>query len=133
MNDLDAAAIAPLAIAEMRKMKFAIWAPNLAARYGGRVVLIGTALEQADPRDVDVRVIMADESAFCARFECTVDSFRRTKPPRWVADMAKLGNQMSVWSGENVDLQVWPASYWEHDRASLGLAVLAEAPVPPDA
>lgn len=39
------------------------WANGTAARFGGQVYLVGSALTEEDPRDWDIRVVITDEAA----------------------------------------------------------------------
>jgi ribonucleotide monophosphatase NagD (HAD superfamily) len=82
--------------------KFEVTANAVAARYGGKVYLVGSALSKKNPRDYDVRVVIED------------DDFRRLfgwndeKAADWAAryDQLKNSRQFSMEMALNIDFQV---------------------------
>jgi hypothetical protein len=109
------------------------WALHMAGRFNGAVYLVGSVLHNPSPRDIDIRIVVEDHE-FAARYRMTLHhvefdqyhpmakrglvSGRVVKwdddPPSqtWVDDCAKLGGAMSKKLSRNVDLKVWPESYW---------------------
>lgn len=86
------------------------WANQLAARFGHPVFLVGSALEEEDPRDVDV-VCILPSLEFWGRYGGSLSHeapSAQWKPGslRWGRDMAKLGAYASQHLGVNVDLKV---------------------------
>lgn len=102
---------------------------HMAARFNGPVYLLGSILHNPAPRDVDVRIVVHDHE-FAARYgmemkpcdqPATDDLPGRTAKvfwdedgptQTWVDDMAKLGGAMSAALGINLDVKVWPESYF---------------------
>lgn len=124
--------------------KLAKSAAAMSARYNGTVYLVGSVLHSPTPRDVDVRIVVADHE-FGVRFgmemkPCdeppTETRMGRTAkifwdaddyPQRWIDDTAKTGAAWSRCIGHNVDLKVWPESYW---REPYPKPVILAAPSP---
>jgi hypothetical protein len=120
-------------------------ARHWAARYNGRVYLIGSTLHSPTPRDVDVRIIVEDHE-FAARYghllvrkekpfherpeivEANVVDFCTDGPTqRWIDDVAKFSGRLSRELGRNMDIQIWPESQW---RAPYPPPILLAAPSP---
>lgn len=88
------------------------WANQMAARYGHPVYLVGSALVEDNPRDVDLAVVLPDEE-FKNRFGGTYNEAMRLGPtpegpqPRWCAEVAKLSRQACRYHpGANIDFKV---------------------------
>lgn len=114
------------------------WAKHMAARYNGSVYLIGSTLHNPLARDLDIRIVIEDNE-FARRYdmaqhqiELGVNHPLRKRHPslvganvvrfdedgvsqRWIDDVAKFTGTLSVRLGRNVDLKVWPASYYRAD------------------
>jgi hypothetical protein len=106
------------------------WARHMAARFNGPVYLVGSTLHNPTPRDIDIRIVIADHE-FAARYDMPMveipeekrrerDGVTRTKAvpfdegvtQRWVDDVSKLVAAVSVRLNYNADVKVWPDSYW---------------------
>ena len=84
-----------------------------AARWWGPVWLVGSAHTTPTPRDIDIRVIMADDE-FAMLYHQLPTDFRQEGPSqRWIDDMAHFHRQAFLWSRLAIDIQVWPALMWE--------------------
>jgi len=94
------------------------WANQIAARFHAPVYLVGSALAQAQPRDIDIRVVLTEE-AFLKRYGCTwIDAEtigpwshvdRPIEVARYWTDVAKLGKWAAEHHGGgmlNIDFQV---------------------------
>ncbi len=68
------------------------WANQVAARYGFPVYIVGSALTDADPRDVDIVCILPDEH-FANRFG-------PADPDGWVTEYMKVGDTQRRWARE---------------------------------
>lgn len=91
------------------------WANQVAARFAAPVYLVGSALFEEDPRDVDIVVILPD-AAFAARYESCGDfqalgSQVSEGARRWAADVAKIGGQLALFHRMNVDFKIQPQSH----------------------
>lgn len=92
------------------------WANQLAARFAAPVWLVGSTLEKgASARDVDVRIVVADD-AFESRYGITAAMYARemwstwSDPSRRVGlDMAKLNAGAVHAFKMNMDVQIMPA------------------------
>ena len=117
------------------KAALAVWARHMAARYNAPVYLTGSTLHKPDPRDCDVRIVIADDE-FAARYgnalhQTTFDEghpYRKRHPnilgcntvhwdedgptQRWIDDVAKFNAHLSSRLKLNVDMQVVPDSWW---------------------
>lgn len=111
------------------------WAKHMAARYNGRVLLVGSTLHHPSPRDCDIRIIVSDDE-FAARYGMELRQteltewhpLKKRRPElcsarlvhwdadgptqRWVDDVAKFSGAMSKEIGANMDIKVWPDSYF---------------------
>jgi hypothetical protein len=115
---------------EIIRTKLADWSRHMAARFNGAVYLVGSTLHNPDPRDTDIRIVVADHE-FAARYGMPFaeipEAERRERngvtrtqgvrfddgvTQRWVDDMAKLAAAISVRIQHNADIKVWPESYW---------------------
>ena len=128
-----------------------IWARHMAARYNGPVYLLGSILTNPTPRDYDIRIVIQDHE-FAARYGNTlvqtdlaehhpvrrrfpellsmklVEWDREGPSQRWIDDIAKFG---AVWSqrlGANIDLQIWPDSYWREGTYPTPIRLAAPSP-----
>lgn len=135
MTDLDTRGMVAQIEANVERIReqLDVWARHMAARYNGPVYLTGSTLHNPSPRDVDLRVVMLDEE-FAARYgneqtlkvdekhhycqrrglagATIIDWHAQGPTQRWIDDVAKFGARLSVVLGTNVDLQIWPESYW---------------------
>lgn len=103
-------------------LRLRFWAQCLAARFGGPVLLIGSALKEDRPRDVDIRIPIADYE-FVTRYQIPIVEWQATdRGSIWIRDMAKLGRQGLRRGQCNLDLQVWPYSTYEWSRPHIVLA-----------
>lgn len=128
------------------------WANQMAARFGAPVYLVGSALDDPNARDIDIRIVLPDED-FAARYGDVCDFMVEGWSPewgegrkRWGADMAKLSRDVVLWGGRalhligrsplnklhgfNVDLKVEPESvaraYADRPRERLDALNLSE-------
>jgi hypothetical protein len=87
------------------------FASYIAARYNGPVYLVGSALRLATPRDVDVRVVVADKE-FCGRYGYKeYNDWAMLGPNQaWIDDMAKRNGELAAMHRINADFQVYCAS-----------------------
>jgi len=121
---------APLAAAWWLAQVLRPWANQMAARFNAPVYLVGSALTEEHPRDVDVRIVLPDE-AFLQRYGCSWEHVRLIGPSgtqheaypdvcRYWRDVAKLGAWASKHHsrGLNFDLQV-EGSSWAEQFAGL--------------
>lgn len=102
---------------------------RMAARFGAPVYLVGSALTENKPRDVDLRIPLDDEQ-FRLRYGQTVDEWLSRASEAWMNDMAKL-NQTGVKQTEtNLDFQVVPKSYMKRFdlRGTICIAALWPEP-----
>lgn len=107
----------PVPAAAWLHAKVGGWANMLAARFGAPVWLVGSALREPLPRDVDVRVVLAEED-FRARYgepgAWAEDAHSPAWGPArraWARDVGKLSHDAAVRLGVNIDFQVEPAAY----------------------
>ncbi|MGH9884846.1 MAG: hypothetical protein ACREBE_04930, partial [bacterium] len=94
------------------KLTHSHFAAYMAARYNGPVYLVGSTLRSGTPRDIDVRVIVADKE-FCGRYHYELyDDFSLRHGPNqyWIDDMAKRNGELARDFRLNGDFQVYPAS-----------------------
>lgn len=92
------------------------FANQMYCRYGQPVFLVGSSLNNDNPRDVDIRVTLPDD-VFEARYgsvkEWREDTWRnewREARQKWANDTAKLSSFASVCVKMNIDFQVIPES-----------------------
>lgn len=97
------------------------WANQLFARYGHPVYLVGSALEQENPRDVDVICVLPDdefENRFGPWREC--ERFGPDQTPgskRWCAEVGKLSREATAkHPSVNIDFKVRAAGAWWNQR-----------------
>lgn len=92
--------------AELIADKMKVWARDVVMRFGRPVYLVGSALEEPNPRDVDVRVVLSD-AEFDARWGNPSGWHVHGQGWRQYAfDMGKLCKQGSRRLMLNLDLQV---------------------------
>lgn len=96
----------------------------IAAFPGAYCCLVGSALERADWRDVDVR-LMLDDAAFAQLFpDADVEGARWEFDPRWLLLTTAISRQLSAQTGLPIDFQFQPNSHanaWHKGRRnSLG-------------
>ena len=101
-----------------------VYSHALSARYYGLpVYLVGGALTDPDPRDLDI-VIPVPNDLFLAMYgdpEDTtngwVDGRRTSQPPpmwlRWAKDCAKQGRELTLFCRRAVDFKTQPKSYFD--------------------
>lgn len=99
------------------------FASALSARYyGAPVYLVGGALTDPDPRDLDI-VVPLDDELFVACYGDEGDvatgwanAVRGANPPpmwrRWARDCAKTSRQMTLFCRRAVDFKVQPECYF---------------------
>lgn len=97
-----------LAIITRARLIASHWGQYMAARYNGAVFLVGSVLTKENPRDIDLRVVVADKE-FCGRYG--LESYGHFPNQAWVDDMAKRNGELANDFGINIDFQVYPASY----------------------
>lgn len=114
-------------------------ARHMAGRLGGRVYLIGSVMYNPAPRDVDVRIVVPDHE-FGIRYGMEMKPTEREgythciawdedgPTQRWVDETAKLGREWSRRINHNVDLKVWPKSYWRDDLYPTPILLAAPSP-----
>lgn len=99
------------------------WAVYMAARYNGPVYLVGSCLREGAPRDVDIRVVVADDE-FCARYHFShYDRFTEDDSQRWIDDLAKRNGELVRDFRINADFQVYPASHCIQFRGKPSLVL----------
>jgi hypothetical protein len=106
--DCPADSYAMVAWAKLVHSRFAAY---IAARYNGPVFLVGSALRVPNPRDIDVRVVIAD-AEFDGRYgRGATIAWRKGEPiPQpWIDDMAKRNGELARLHRMNADFQVYPA------------------------
>lgn len=122
------------------------WARHMAARFNGAVYLLGSVLHHPSPRDIDIRIIIADHE-FAARYGMPMAEIPAEKQvehrgvtrtqavpfdegvsQRWVDDIAKLGAAVSHRLTYNADVKVWPDSYWRADVYPSPVPLAAPTP-----
>lgn len=116
-------------VAEIRE-KLRTWATHMAGRYNAPLYLTGSTLHNPAPRDCDIRIVIADHE-FAARYGHELREFEKPierkgrntvhkgvhwdaegPTQRWIDDLAKFNGIWSVRLGRNMDIQVWPESYY---------------------
>jgi hypothetical protein len=118
------------------------WANHIAGRFNAPVYLVGSALREERPRDIDIRIVLTDEAFMqrygCPRWECDFLGHDVSTPAvvRYHRDMAKHGE----WAGRhhsrglNFDFQVQDetsaAKYADQPRVRIDK--LGDLPVPLD-
>jgi hypothetical protein len=102
------AGLPPIAIATRARLIASHFGQFMAARYNGPMFLVGSALSSLAPRDIDLRVIVADKE-FCGRYG--LSDYWLFPNQAWVDDMAKRNGELARDFGLNADFQVYPASY----------------------
>jgi hypothetical protein len=102
--------------AELLVVQLQPWADQMATRFGRPVYLVGSSLRMADPRDVDVRVVVSDEE-FRARYgdpvawgEALWWPNRNDGSIRYCMDVGDLSREASIQLRLNIDFQVQPPS-----------------------
>ncbi len=129
--------VSPQAMAahlEQLRLHLQGWANQLAARFGAPVYLVGSSLTDPEARDVDVRVVLDDDS-FQARYGILPQHVDRESwggwsagSRRWGADVAKISRQAAVALRLNVDFQIQAALLVQHhglaDRPRVRLDTL---------
>ena len=107
-------------------VRAALYAHALSARYYGLpVLLVGSALRDPDPRDVDI-VIPVPDDLFLAMYGGPADTLAEwqssvwapsTNLPkqwlRWAKDCAKQGREMTFFCRRQVDFKTQPQSYFD--------------------
>lgn len=106
--DVLACPVDSFAMIAWTKLTRSRFAAYIAARYNGPVYLVGSSLRSGSPRDVDVRVIVADDE-FCGRYHC--EKYTDFPNQRWLDDMAKRNGELARDFRLNGDFQVYPASH----------------------
>lgn len=92
-------------------VKMRRFAAYMAARFNAPVYLVGSALHKANPRDIDIRVVISDEH-FKARYGIDSNGWLRDGPPQpWIDEMGKFCEQETTLQRLPVDFQVYPARH----------------------
>lgn len=101
------------------------WATQMASRFCRPVYVCGSALELPDPRDVDLRIVLADDE-WELRYGSAVDYVKGCWHPklvpgmrRYFEDMAKLQMQGVKACRVNLDFQVHPHLFAEQFSMKL--------------
>jgi hypothetical protein len=90
--------------------------------YGAPVYLVGSALRDPDPRDIDIVVPLSDDLfVHCYGDEgddaTTWKEFNEAHPPpmwrRWARDVSKTSAQMTMYCHRAVDFRTEPMNYFE--------------------
>lgn len=106
LQKLKTAEIIHWPASELIADKAKVWARDMVMRFGRPVYLVGSALEECNPRDIDVRVVLSD-AEFDARWGNPKDWHVRGEGWRLYAfDMGKLCKQGSRRLMLNLDFQV---------------------------
>ncbi len=130
--------------AEVLAKRLGGWANQIAARYGFPVYLVGSALTETEPRDVDVRVVLSDD-AFYARYgigpmraegQAWIGADEQHEGTRrWHADMAKMARQAANVLHVNIDFQVQSESIVlvrrHHEKPRIRIDTLDLSELPP--
>jgi len=92
--------------------RFRRFAAYMAARYNGPVYLVGSCLKSGTPRDIDIRVVVADNE-FAGRYGYKEwQDFERHGPNQaWIDDMAKRNGEIAGKWRDHSDFQVYAASH----------------------
>lgn len=106
------------------------FAQDLSVRYGAQVVLLGGALHQEWPRDVDVRALILDDERFERRFGLSVADWQQDRGTRWLREVSKMTRrlEMILPHGCGADFSIWPICVFD-DRAEH--IILAEGRLDP--
>ena len=127
-----------------------VWARHMAARYKGKVYLLGSTLHNPSPRDCDIRIVVEDHE-FAARYgnelhhteigehhplrkRSSIVSARLVRwdedgpTQRWIDDVAKFSAHLSVKLGMNMDVQVVPDSWWRDGIYPAPILLAAPSP-----
>ncbi len=117
-----------------------LYSSALSARYfGAPVYLVGSALRENDPRDIDIVIPLEDE-LFIACYgdeHDTTDLWKRGlrngSPPsiwrRWAKDCAKQAKAMTMYCKRAVDFTTQPMSHFETysgDRVRLDCRLMGD-------
>jgi hypothetical protein len=108
-------AVAPPPAADWFAIKAQLLANALAARYGGPVYLVGSALALPDPHDFDLRVVLAevDMARLFGRDDATdarVGIDHGSRAWRRMREQLKQSRRFSRLMRVNIDLQVQTAA-----------------------
>lgn len=83
----------------------------MAARFHAPVYLVGSALTKANPRDIDVRVVLSEDH-FKARYGVDSHGWLMDGPPQaWIDEVGKFCEQESTRQRLRIDFQVYPARH----------------------
>lgn len=99
------------------------WANLVSARFGAPVYLVGSALREKWPRDIDVRVILPADD-YVARYGSWLDrkDVSLVRWPigarRWAADCGKQNRYVAKVHGLNVDFQIHHEQEAEKEEAN---------------
>lgn len=99
----------------MWAIKLHTFAQDLSVRYGARVVLIGSAMTQHQPRDVDVRALLLDADRFTQRFGQTPDEWASDRGYQWRREVYKMALRMESFlpKGIGADFSIWPPGVFQ--------------------
>lgn len=74
------------------------------------IYLVGSALEHANWRDIDVRMIMADEDFHALFPTADMRNGQYQRNPRWMLLTTALSERLRASSGLPIDFQIQPAT-----------------------
>lgn len=138
-SDEEAAALLEQRLAGFEP-ELSLWARHMAARFNGEVYLLGSVLTNPVCRDIDLRIVVADDE-MCARYGHVMTPCENV--PGWTArvewekvgptqrqidDTAKFTAYLSKKFQHNVDVQVVPRSWWHDDIYPLPRLLAAPSP-----
>jgi hypothetical protein len=108
------------------KLVLSHFAAYMAARYNGPVYLVGSALRVSNPRDIDIRVLVADNE-FAGRYgyKDLQDIRQAGRNQLWIDDMAKRNGELAREHRLNPDFQVQCASDGIHHRGESRVLLAA--------
>jgi hypothetical protein len=102
----DVLACPPESFAVAAYVKLRRFAQYMAARFNAPVYLVGSALRKANPRDIDVRIVLS-EKHFKARYGQTHNDWLREGPSQaWIDEIGKFCEQESTLQRLCIDFQV---------------------------
>ena len=85
------------------------WARYMRAHFGSSPMIVGGALKDEQPRDVDIVLVIPDRE-FEGRYHQTAKEWDHHPGERWIKDMQKFNTTLAWGQRINVDFKVQPES-----------------------